>query len=101
MFHVKHAAPDAPDPATQVFGARLDLAREYADLLSGPGVERGMLGPREVDRIWDRHLLNCAAVAELIEPGARVVDVGCATKMLAGAESQLVLICESHKVFVG
>jgi 16S rRNA (guanine527-N7)-methyltransferase len=76
MFHVKHAAPDAPDSAAQVFGARLDLAREYADLLSGPGVERGMLGPREVDRIWDRHLLNCAAVAELIEPGARVVDVG-------------------------
>jgi 16S rRNA (guanine527-N7)-methyltransferase len=76
MFHVKHAAPDAPDPAAQVFGARLDLAREYADLLTGPGVERGLLGPREVDRIWDRHLLNCAAVAELIEPGARVVDVG-------------------------
>jgi 16S rRNA (guanine527-N7)-methyltransferase len=76
MFHVKHAAPNAPDPAAQVFGARLDLAREYADLLTGPGVERGLLGPREVKRIWDRHILNCAAVAELIEPGARVVDVG-------------------------
>jgi 16S rRNA (guanine527-N7)-methyltransferase len=76
MFHVKHAAPDAPDPAAQVFGSRLDLAREYTDLLTGPGVERGLLGPREVDRIWDRHLLNCAAVAELIEPGAMVVDVG-------------------------
>jgi 16S rRNA (guanine527-N7)-methyltransferase len=76
MFHVKHAAPDAPDPAAQVFGSRLDLAREYADLLTGPGVERGLLGPREVERIWDRHILNCAVVAELIEPGARVVDVG-------------------------
>lgn len=73
---MKHAAPDAPDVAAQVFGARLDLARDYADFLAGPGVERGLLGPREVDRIWDRHLLNCAAVAELIEPGARVVDVG-------------------------
>jgi 16S rRNA (guanine527-N7)-methyltransferase len=52
------------------------LAREYADLLTGPGVERGLLGPREVERIWDRHILNCAALAELIEPGARVVDVG-------------------------
>jgi 16S rRNA (guanine527-N7)-methyltransferase len=52
------------------------LAREYADLLTGPGVERGLLGPREVERIWDRHILNCAAVAELIEPGASVVDVG-------------------------
>jgi 16S rRNA (guanine527-N7)-methyltransferase len=76
MFHVKHAAPHAPDPAAQVFGARLDLAREYADLLTGPGVERGLLGPREVERIWDRHILNCAALAELIEPGASVVDVG-------------------------
>jgi 16S rRNA (guanine527-N7)-methyltransferase len=76
MFHVKHAPPDAPDVAAQVFGARLDLAREFAQLLTGPGVERGLLGPREVDRIWDRHLLNCAAVAELIEPGASVVDVG-------------------------
>jgi 16S rRNA (guanine527-N7)-methyltransferase len=76
MFHVKHAAPAAPDVATQVFGPRLALARDYADLLAGPGVERGLLGPREVDRIWERHLLNCAAVAELIEPGARVVDVG-------------------------
>jgi len=76
MFHVKHAAPDAPDSAAQVFGARLDLAREYAELLTGPGVERGLLGPREVERIWDRHILNCAAVAELIEPGASVVDVG-------------------------
>jgi 16S rRNA (guanine527-N7)-methyltransferase len=76
VFHVKHAAPDAPDPAVQVFGARLDLAREYADLLTGPGVERGLLGPREVERIWDRHILNCAALAELIEPGASVVDIG-------------------------
>ena len=40
------------------------------------GVERGLLGPREVDRIWDRHLLNSAAVAELLEPGERVVDIG-------------------------
>jgi 16S rRNA (guanine527-N7)-methyltransferase len=76
MFHVKHAAPDAPNSAARVFGARLDLARKYADLLTGPGVERGLLGPREVERIWDRHILNCAAVAELIEPGANVVDVG-------------------------
>lgn len=76
MFHVKHAAPDAPNSAARVFGARLDLARKYADLLTGPGVERGLLGPREVERIWDRHILNCAAVAELIEPGASVVDVG-------------------------
>lgn len=76
MFHVKQIAPDAPASAAAVFGAGLDLARRYADLLAGPGVERGLIGPREVDRIWDRHILNSAALAELIEPDARVVDIG-------------------------
>ena len=76
MFHVKQPAPDAPDIAAQVFGERLDIARRYAELLADAGVERGLIGPREVDRIWDRHILNSAAVAELIEPDARVVDVG-------------------------
>jgi len=74
---VKHAdVPSPPAAATAVFGDRLDLARRYAELLAGPGVERGLIGPREADRIWDRHILNSAAVAELIEPGARVVDIG-------------------------
>lgn len=76
MFHVKHTAPDAPAAAAAVFGDRLALARQYADLLAGPGVEWGLIGPREVDRLWDRHILNSAAVAELIEPSARVVDIG-------------------------
>jgi 16S rRNA (guanine527-N7)-methyltransferase len=77
MFHVKHAGlPIPPDAAAAVFGDRLDLAHRYAELLAGPAVERGLIGPREVDRIWDRHILNSAAVAELIEPGARVVDIG-------------------------
>ena len=73
---MKRGAPDAPEAAAEVFGAGLDTAREYAEWLAGPAVERGLIGPHEVDRIWDRHLLNCAAVAELIEPGARLVDVG-------------------------
>lgn len=76
MFHVKQPAPAAPDAAAEIFGDRLDIARRYADLLAGAGVERGLIGPREVDRIWDRHILNSAVVAELIEPSARVVDVG-------------------------
>jgi 16S rRNA (guanine527-N7)-methyltransferase len=63
-------------PAVAVFGARLPLAERYAELLAGPGVERGLLGPRERDRLWDRHLLNCAVVAELIPPGAHVADLG-------------------------
>lgn len=68
--------PAPPDAAYGLFGARLDLAQRYAELLAGTGVEWGLLGPREVDRIWDRHLLNCGVVAELIEPGQRVVDIG-------------------------
>jgi 16S rRNA (guanine527-N7)-methyltransferase len=48
----------------------------YAELLAGPGVERGLIGPREVERLWDRHLLNCGAAAELIPADSDVVDVG-------------------------
>lgn len=74
---MKHAsAPPPPPSAVTVFGDRLAMARRYADQLAGPGVERGLIGPREVDRLWDRHLLNSAVVAELVETGARVVDVG-------------------------
>jgi len=84
MFHVKHVdsrdreiplAP-VPDAASAIFGDRLDLAARYAQLLATAGVEWGLLGPREVDRIWDRHLLNCAAAAELVETGERIVDIG-------------------------
>ena len=52
----------------------------YAAILEGAGVERGLIGPREVPRLWDRHLLNCAVVADpalgLLQPGDRVADVG-------------------------
>jgi 16S rRNA (guanine527-N7)-methyltransferase len=52
------------------------VAERYAAWLAGAGVERGLLGPREADRLWDRHLLNCAVVGVLLAPGDRVVDVG-------------------------
>jgi len=45
-------------------------------LLAGPGVERGLVGPGETERIWDRHLLNCAVVAELVPSGGELVDIG-------------------------
>jgi 16S rRNA (guanine527-N7)-methyltransferase len=48
----------------------------YAQLLASAGVERGLIGPREVPRIWDRHLLNCAVVVPLVPSGADVIDVG-------------------------
>ena len=59
-----------------VFGAEAPRAQAFADLLCGPGIARGLLGPREGSRVWDRHLFNCAAVADLVPPGERVVDVG-------------------------
>jgi 16S rRNA (guanine527-N7)-methyltransferase len=85
MFHVKHVdsrepevplVPPAPDAATLIFGDRIGVATRYAELLATAGVEWGLLGPREVERIWDRHLLNCAVVAELVESGERIVDIG-------------------------
>jgi 16S rRNA (guanine527-N7)-methyltransferase len=85
MFHVKHAIPGqepapripaAPAEAAMIFGDRLDLAQRYAELLAGIGVEWGLLGPREIDRVWDRHLMNCGAVAELVESGERITDIG-------------------------
>jgi 16S rRNA (guanine527-N7)-methyltransferase len=77
MFHVKPSTTPAPPPAAiTLFGARLGVAEAYAGLLAGPGVERGLIGPREVERIWDRHILNSAVIAELIEPGSCVIDIG-------------------------
>jgi 16S rRNA (guanine527-N7)-methyltransferase len=64
------------DLATAVFGDRVELARQYHDLLAGDGIAQGLLGPREVPRLWDRHLYNCAVITDLIPAGARVVDVG-------------------------
>lgn len=64
------------DAARTLFGDRLPLAAAYAELLATAGVVRGLVGPREAPRIWDRHLLNCAAVTELIPIRASVVDVG-------------------------
>lgn len=65
-----------PVMAREIFGAALPAAERYVALLAGAGVERGLIGPREADRLWDRHLLNCAVVAEIIKPDARVVDLG-------------------------
>lgn len=55
-----------------------DTARveAYAEFLAGPGVERGLLGPREADRIWERHIFNCLPVTTLLKEGSIVFDVG-------------------------
>jgi 16S rRNA (guanine527-N7)-methyltransferase len=59
-----------------VFGARLPLAERYAELLATEGVVRGLIGPREAPRLWDRHLLNCAVVTDALVDADDVCDVG-------------------------
>ena len=74
---MKHDGVTAvPDAAGAVFGSRLAAAERYAELLVTAGVERGLIGPHEADRIWDRHILNSVSVTELIDDGVRVADVG-------------------------
>jgi 16S rRNA (guanine527-N7)-methyltransferase len=59
-----------------VFGDTFPLAQQYVRWLAGPGVARGLLGPREADRLWERHVVNCAVAGALLHPGEHVVDVG-------------------------
>ena len=65
-----------PDNATGVFGEYLDQAEEYARLLIRDGDLLGLIGPRELPKLWSRHILNSAVVADLVLPGETVADVG-------------------------
>lgn len=66
-----------PPAAERLFPAGcLPLVQRYAELLATDGVTRGLIGPREAPRLWERHLLNCAALAELIPQGCSVADLG-------------------------
>lgn len=67
---------DAEAIAREVFGGRFTLAQAYHGLLAGPGLKWGLIGPREVERLWNRHVLNSVAIADLIPTGAELVDVG-------------------------
>ena len=62
--------------AAELFGDALPQAEKYAALLTGVGVERGVVGPAEADKIWDRHLLNCGVIARLLPAKGTVVDLG-------------------------
>ncbi|MDN4172279.1 16S rRNA (guanine(527)-N(7))-methyltransferase RsmG [Nocardioides sp. SOB77] len=55
---------------------RLPLAERYAELLATEGVVRGLIGPREAPRLWDRHVLNCAVLGEWIDADRSVCDIG-------------------------
>lgn len=76
----QESSPDAPAvPATAgaLFSPdRLPLAIRYAELLATDGVVRGLIGPREAPRLWERHMLNCAVLGEAIPAGSSVCDIG-------------------------
>lgn len=83
MFHVKHdekvgqgKAPAPPRIAAEIFGERLPLAVQYADLLVTTGISHGLLGPREAPKVWDRHIVNCAMTESLLPHRTRLIDIG-------------------------
>lgn len=95
---MKHPQLEAePDAAAELFGDRLELARQYTNDLADRGEELGLIGPLELPRLWTRHILNCALVAPLLRPG-RVGDVGSGAGLpglvlaIARPDCELVLI---------
>ena len=68
--------PPSPEVVEAVFPGAADLAARYVDLLATTGVEWGLIGPRETDRLWERHVFNSAALADLVPADVSVVDVG-------------------------
>jgi 16S rRNA (guanine527-N7)-methyltransferase len=72
---VKHFEAE-PAAAVAIFGEQIDQARYFAQTLANDSDELGLLGPREPDKLWSRHILNSAVVAELVRPGDKVADVG-------------------------
>jgi 16S rRNA (guanine527-N7)-methyltransferase len=72
----ERVVPLPPASAVQVFGERLALAERFTAILTDSGVSHGLIGPREVPRLWERHVLNCAVIHPAIAPGQMVIDVG-------------------------
>lgn len=75
-WNASTGGPPPPPAAREIFGARLALAERYVALLAGPGIDRGLIGPREIGRVWHRHILNCAVVAELVPSPCTLADIG-------------------------
>lgn len=73
---VSRETPPVPEAARGVFSDALPTAEAYARLLATEGVVRGLIGPREAPRLWERHLLNCALLGEAIDRGVDVCDIG-------------------------
>ena len=97
--HAPSPAPSAPDVARRVFpSGMLGAAQRYADLLATEGVVRGLIGPREAPRLWERHLLNCAVLGDLVPPDATLADIGSGAGLpglvlaIARADLQITLV---------
>ena len=65
-----------PESAKAIFGPQIEIARAFAQKLANDSDDLGLLGPRELDKLWSRHILNSAVVAETVKPGDHVADVG-------------------------
>lgn len=77
MTDVSRETPPTPELARGAFSSeRLPLAERYVELLATAGVERGLIGPREAPRLWERHVLNCLAVGAAVPEGSSVADLG-------------------------
>ena len=76
MTAERDVLPPPSAEAVAEFGDALAKAQRYVELLATDGVTRGLIGPRETSRLWDRHLLNCALVAELVPERGELVDIG-------------------------
>ena len=68
--------PSAPAEAVSFFGDRLPAAEAFVAVLADTGVSHGLIGPREVPRLWDRHVLNCAVIEDAFPADVRIIDVG-------------------------
>ena len=68
--------PAAPAAAATIFGDQLGVAERFAGILADTGVSHGLIGPREVPRLWERHVLNCAVAHTAFPEGATIIDVG-------------------------
>jgi len=73
---VSRETPPVETLIAKYFPGQEEAIAAFAQFLTGAGIERGLIGPREGDRIWDRHIFNCLPVTQLLPNGASLFDIG-------------------------